>query len=404
MPNLVIARTISVDGEAYAHNTLGELRVLGAGDVLMEGETVFTAESSEVQLELMNGLRMEVHESSRREMLRDLLAETPSKEQQRPRASARAQGNSSRFYELDDGGAVQSAAGLNVYFNQRPMYWQLSEDATRAQAIVHMPTDNDFIDVPVLEISLSGDGFCEVLVETGEFAVESHNIPFTTGDPEPGVPVKFFGISEGGDGKVVGDSIVCSAEISSIGVTNNWYLDDDKLIFEFLSESSDLAEYAPLISDQPDRAINNFSFRNTRSTSATFMVRAYSGARELVYEAGSEQAPIKLATGAVFSVISQQHYDRLELIPVEGCDSCRKLSLHMEGFSEFAVEDVPLEMTITGFGAQGEAAQGAFCFDVLADGRGHSELCFETSAEEVAYDSVWEQLGLQSNLAPGEQH
>ena len=58
MPDLVIARTIAVAGEAYAHNNLGELRVLGEGDVLMEGETVFTAESSEVQLELMNGIRL----------------------------------------------------------------------------------------------------------------------------------------------------------------------------------------------------------------------------------------------------------------------------------------------------------------------------------------------------------
>ena len=159
-------------------------------------------------------------------------------------------------------------------------------------------------------------------------------------------------------------------------------------------------------SQQPaSRAINNFSFRNTGTTPASFMVRAFAGDREApVYEAGSEGSPLKLRQGAVFSVISQLHYDRLILIPVEGCDNCRKLALHMEGFSEFEAADVSFELPVTGMGAQGEVAEGTFCFDVFADGGAHSELRFETSVDEVAYDSVWEQLGLQTSLAPGDQH
>jgi hypothetical protein len=56
----LIATVIAVVGEAFARNSDGEIRVLRAGDVLYEGDTLVTRTGSEVELQTVDGARYEL--------------------------------------------------------------------------------------------------------------------------------------------------------------------------------------------------------------------------------------------------------------------------------------------------------------------------------------------------------
>jgi hypothetical protein len=400
MPNPIIAKAVTVSGEAYAHNSMGELRLLDEGDELLEGETILTPEGSRVELELIDGTVITIHEASRKEIGRALMKERPvphTIDLSRAAAARRR----ARFSDLIDGDAVRDSAGQNLFFDEKPLYWMLDPGRGCAMAIAHVASGDEFVDQTVFELQLSeDDASCGVSVAEGSFSVETHHIPFATGEPEPGRPVKFFGITDDSDAPDDGGMNsrgFMSAEVGSIGSTNLWSLLEDEVAFEFLSEQEQ--------PDLPPRAINNFTFRNTGANSASLIARAYRGEDcELVYQAGNEDAPVRLPPGAVFSVVAGQNYDRLVLTPVSGCETCSGMQLHMESYSEFTSRDVSLSVAAYTVGSEGKTVEGRFELVLSQQGGTHRDLRFEASAITGAYDSIWDQLGLRSGGHTGEHH
>ena len=133
MEEQVIAKAVVVAGNAYVHNAIGELRLLDIGDVLIEGETVVAPDGASVELELVDGSKVTVHELSGRDIGRELVGEFSSQSLGNPNGTAPAvtpRQETPRFRGIAEGAAVQNVAGQNLFFDDRPLYWSLGESGS----------------------------------------------------------------------------------------------------------------------------------------------------------------------------------------------------------------------------------------------------------------------------------
>jgi Calx-beta domain/Bacterial Ig domain len=71
----IIATIVSITGSAFARSADGELRVLKAGDALMEGETLITPEGSDAELALADGSPLVVNDIAELAVTPDLMPE-----------------------------------------------------------------------------------------------------------------------------------------------------------------------------------------------------------------------------------------------------------------------------------------------------------------------------------------
>ncbi|MDE0929885.1 MAG: retention module-containing protein, partial [Halioglobus sp.] len=76
MANEAMATVTSISDSAQARNVNGDLRVLKAGDTLLEGETVITPNGGQVELALSDGNVLLVTDVPEMAITRDLVAET----------------------------------------------------------------------------------------------------------------------------------------------------------------------------------------------------------------------------------------------------------------------------------------------------------------------------------------
>ncbi|WP_339669438.1 retention module-containing protein, partial [Dasania marina] len=76
-----IATVVSVTGEAFARNSEGELRPIGPGDVVFEGEVVITAEGASVELAIEGGNVLSVGQFEQVALTADLVQGAPGAEE-----------------------------------------------------------------------------------------------------------------------------------------------------------------------------------------------------------------------------------------------------------------------------------------------------------------------------------
>ena len=267
-----------------------------------------------------------------------------------------------------------------------------------ARAIAYVACGEDCGEATAFELALDRQGACSVSVNRGVFSIETHNIPFSTGEPEPGSPAKFFGICDRGESVAAcGDEAPISAELQGLGASNFWSVDDERVKFEFRGRASEHATAVMRSAAASRRSINNFTFKNTGDTDLPLIVRAYrAGAREVLYEVGSSEKPLRLAADAVYTVCAAQHYDCLELMRAEG--GSESLSLSLEGYSEYAAADIEMSVAVAGAVVAGEVVGGNLEFAITSEGGNTPEVQF-TGARSGAgpafqrFDSVWDRLG-----------
>ncbi len=398
---MIIARAVAVAGKVYANNLDGSLRMVCVGDELVEGETVITPSGGRVELELKDGSRLAVSELSGTRLHRDMVGAVP------PRAAANAADGVvdtseplPRFSRHIADSPVRTRRGENLFYNELPLYWSVDLDARVVRAIVPAGCADVVVDLVAFTLRLEGTEYCALESGDGLFLVETHNIPFTTGEPQPGLPVSFYGIREGViaggfDRESAGESRdTFSADLGDLGNCNNWYREGRDIVFEFLGRPPHGAAAGGQLRLPGTRAINNFSFSNTATAPVALVITAYrGGAREPVFEAGSEAAPLILHPGCTQVVSSEVNYDRLVLTEVGG-EGMVSTALNLEGYSEFVPTGgaVALPVTVAGDGVETELA---FTVNAETQGKGQSRhLSLREARRAVAplYDSVWDRL------------
>jgi hypothetical protein len=403
IPARVIARAVAVAGIAYAHDVRGELRVLGVGDELADGETVVTPGGGRVELELIDGSLVLVHELSGRKIGREMIKGIELREKPLISGPALASidAGTLQFANRLHGRAVRTASGNNLFYDEMPLYWSLDGRRSVAHAVVPAGSGGVVSDRIAFSVQLeTGRGSSSLRVNEGLFSQEIHHIPFTTGDPQPGLPVAFFGIAEdssmrGEQGNVGGERLLC-AEINRVGNTNNWYREGQDFVFEFLGKAPRLGAIEPplLAAADNSRAINSFSFTNTGATPVRIMARAYRGKDPApVFEDGSPESPVEISVGGEYMAVSERNYDRLVLSQQTVAGS-GNLSLSLAGYSEFLPLDGPMSVPILGTEA-GRAKDGEMRFTIHPAASATPELHFRRGKDcstPSVFDSIWDRL------------
>ena len=400
---MVIAKAVAVAGNVYANNLEGTLRTVCVGDELVEGETVITPSGGRVELELLDGSRLEVSELTGTRLDRDLLGTVPLRGASN--SADKAAGNLEqcpRFSRQIADGPVRTRLGENLFYNELPLYWSVDCDARTARAIVPAGCADVVVDQVAFTLRLEDSEYCTLELEDGLFLVETHNIPFTTGEPQPGLPVAFYGIREGviaygrEQASAAGNGDTFSADLGDLGNCNNWYREGRDIVFEFLGRPSCPGAESGQLRLPDTRAINNFSFSNGATAAIALVITAYrGGAREPVFKAGSEAEPLLLAPGGIQMVSSEFNYDRLVLTEGGG-DGAANTALNLEGYSEFVptagAVALPVKLDSAKAGLETELA---FSVNRGVQGTGLSRrLSLREARRAVAplYDSVWDRL------------
>ncbi len=402
---MVIAKAVVLAGQVYAHDDLGNLRMLCVGDELTEGETVITPLGGGAELELIDGSSMRLCELSGTRIVSELIesesSETPHCVGDVPVPVADP--FPLRFGNLVDGRPVQTLDGHNLFYDEMPLYWSLACDGRIARAVVPAGCADVVIDRLAFTLELDSLDHCSLELSGGSFLIESHNIPFTTGDPQPGLPVAFYGICEEPGSQAhatrADSTDQFSASLGDLGCSNNWYKEGRDIVFEFLGKPTDASPgHSVSASDAyGSRAINNFSLRNTGTAAACLIIKAYRGCNPApLFEDGSESAPVQIKPGGAYMVAAEFNYDRLVLTRPEGIDNVDP-SFSLEGYSEFLATDALMAIQVSSSDTDVKRdveLRFVLSREKAAAGR-KQVLSISQASTQVgpAFNSVWEWLG-----------
>lgn len=399
---MVIAKAVALAGQVYAHNDLGNLRMLCVGDELTEGETVITPLGGGAELELVDGSLMRLCELSGTRIGSELI-ESIATEETEPVQDEPEPVSPLRFHKLVDGRPVQTLDGHNLFYDEMPLYWSLSSDGRVARAVVPAGCADVVVDRLAFTLELDSPDHCSLELSDGVFLIETHNIPFTTGDPQPGLPVAFYGICEERGGRTSGAGLDStdqfSASLGDLGCSNNWYKEGRDIVFEFLGKPTDTSPaYSGLAADAfASRAINNFSVRNAGTSPAYLIAKAYRGSNPTpLFEDGCESSPVQIKPGGAYMVAAEFNYDRLVLTQPEGIGDTDP-TFSLEGYSEFLVTDAPMAVHVSSSDTKlKREAELRFVLsrEKALAGRKQLLAISQTSTRVApAFNSVWERLG-----------
>jgi hypothetical protein len=188
-----------------------------------------------------------------------------------------------------------------------------------------------------------------------------------------------------------------SAEISTIGCSNNWYREGRDIVLEFLGKGPRLSAAEPpaMAAADHSRAVNSFSFRNTGAIPVLVVVRAYRGKDPLpVFEEGSPESPLEIIAGGEYMAVSERHYDRL-VVSQPTSTMSPSLSLSLAGYSEFLPTACAMSVPIAGMQA-GRSKEGELRFTIDQADRTAPAIHFRSGSDNPAaplfFDSIWDRI------------